>query len=146
MSQDTQAIERYRVYTRDEAALLMRMSPDDMDTLLETMRLAAVSIGRRKTYLGEILLRAQGADLIEVPIIQYHPCEIYPNAVYSAEQAAQLLHVPLRTLQHLSSTGQLRKAQLGKHPVYLGQELLRFLQDSIREGTTRKEGQPTRVT
>jgi uncharacterized iron-regulated membrane protein len=58
-----QVIERYRVYTRDEAAALMRMTAMEMDDLLQARGMAVIDTGHHQVYLGETLLRAMGAFL-----------------------------------------------------------------------------------
>ncbi len=122
-----QVIERYRVYTRDEAAALMRMTGNEMDDFLEAAGARVVDTGQRQVYLGEVLLRAMGADLVSRGSSSQPLREISAQATYSIEQAAQLLHVSERTLRRLAKNGTLKPTQVRGRVVYQGQELLRFL-------------------
>ena len=124
-----QVIERYRVYTRDEAAALMRMTGNEMDDFLEAAGAQIVDTGQRKVYLGEVLLRAMGADLVSRGSSPQPLREISAQATYSIEQAAQLLHVSERTLRRLAKNGALKPTQVRGRVVYQGQELLRFLRE-----------------
>jgi excisionase family DNA binding protein len=124
---DERTIERHRVYTRDEAAALMRMSALEMDDLLQAANLPVVDTGRRSVYLGEVLLRAVGADFSARPAGDRSAREIYPWAVYTDEQAADLLRVTPRTLRKMSDAGRLKSARIGDRVRYLGEELLRFM-------------------
>ena len=124
-----QVIERYRVYTRDEAAALMRMPGNEMDDFLEVTGAQIVDTGQRKVYLGEVLLHAMGADLAGRGSASQPLREISGQATYSIEQAAQLLHVSVRTLRRLAKNGKVKPTQVRGRIVYQGQELLRFLRE-----------------
>lgn len=129
MTDDQLIIERYQVYTRDEAAALLRMTVIEMDDILQAAGLAGIETGRRKVYLGEVLLRAMGAEFPERIATPPAPHDISPHTAYSTSQAAQLLRISVRTLRRLSSNGRLKPARLGGRIVYQGQELLRFLKE-----------------
>jgi len=124
-----QVIERYRVYTRDEAAALMRMPGNEMDDFLEVTGAQIIDTGQRKVYLGEVLLGAMGADLVSRGSASQPLREISAQATYSIEQAAQLLHVSVRTLRRLAKNGKVKPTQVRGRIVYQGQELLRFLRE-----------------
>ena len=120
-------IERYRVYTRDEAAALLRMTAMELDDVLQAAGLAGIETGRRTVYLGEVLLRAMGtefSDRVDTSPVSH---DISPHTAYSTDQAARLLRISVRTLRRLSRNGQLKPARLGGRIVYQGQELERFL-------------------
>jgi excisionase family DNA binding protein len=122
-------IERYQVYTRDEAAALLRMTAMELDDVLQTTGMSGIETGRRKVYLGEVLLRAMGAEFSDRTETPPAPHDISPHTAYSTDQAAGLLRISVRTLRRLSRNGQLRPARLGGRIVYHGQELLRFLKE-----------------
>ena len=122
-------IERYQVYTRDKAAALLRMTAMEMDDVLQAAGLTGMDTGRRKVYLGEVLLRAMGAEFSGRTDAPPAPRDISPHTTYSTDQAAQLLRISVRTLRRLSRNGQLRPARLGGRIVYQGQELLHFLKE-----------------
>jgi excisionase family DNA binding protein len=124
-----QVIERYRVYTRDEAAALMRMTAMEMDDLLQARGIAAIDTGHRQVYLGETLLRAMGADFSGRAEAKQPPREISAQVTYPTDQAAQLLHVSIRTLRRLARNGKVKPTRLRGRVVYEGQELLRFLRE-----------------
>ncbi len=126
---NSQIIERYCVYTRDEAAALVRMTAMEMDDVLEAAGMAATDTGRRKVYLGEMLLRALGAEFSGHSNLQPLSREISLQTAYSTQQAAELLRVSVRTLRRLSQNGKIKPARLGGRIVYQGQELLRFLRE-----------------
>lgn len=127
---DHRSIERHRVYTRDEAAALMQMTAMEMDDLLEERGLTMIDTGRRRVYLGETLLRVVGADLAERAVDEPPIGVIQPEAAYTDEQAARLLHISLRTLQTIAGKKQIRQTRAGHRVLYLGEELLRFLRAS----------------
>ena len=129
MTDEQLSIERYQVYTRDEAAALLRMTAIELDDVLQAAGLVGIETGRRKVYLGEVLLRAMGAEFPEHAATPTAPHDISPHTAYSSGQAAQLLHISVRTLRRLSSNGWLKPARLGGRIVYQGQELLRFLKE-----------------
>jgi excisionase family DNA binding protein len=124
-----QVIERYRVYTRDEAAALMRMTAMEMDDLLRARGMAAIDTSHRQVYLGETLLRVMGADLSGHAEAKQPLREISAQVTYPADQAAQLLHVSVRTLRRLARNGKINPTRLRGRVVYEGQELLRFLRE-----------------
>jgi len=121
-------IDRYQVYTRDEAAELMRMTSMEMDDLLEASGAQIVDTGRRRVYLGEMLLRVLGADFSTCPTVVPPPREISAQVTYPADEAARLLNVSVRTLRRLAHNGQIKPARVRGRVVYQGQELLRFLE------------------
>ena len=129
MTDERMVIERYQVYTRDEAAALLRMTVMELDDILQAAGVAGIDTGRRKVYLGEVLLRAMGAEFPESAATSSAPHDISPHTTYSTDQAAQLLRISVRTLRRLSRNGQLKPARLGGRIVYQGQELLRFLKE-----------------
>ena len=129
MTDERMIIERYQVYTRDEAAALLRMTAMELDNVLQAAGMAGIDTGRRKVYLGEVLLRAMGAEFSGCTDTPPAPRDISPHTAYSTDQAAQLLRISVRTLRRLSRNGQLRPARLGGRIVYEGQELLRFLKE-----------------
>ena len=129
MTDEQMTIERYQVYTRDEAAALLRMTAMELDDVLQAAGLAGIETGRCKVYLGEVLLRAMGAEFSERADTPPAPHDISPHTAYSTDQAAQLLHISVRTLRRLSRDGQIKPARLGGRIVYQGQELLRFLKE-----------------
>ena len=120
-------IERYRVYTRDEAAALLRMTAMEMDDLSQALGAAVIDTGHRQVYLGEVLLRALGADFSGRAEVKRPQRDISAQATYPTDQAAQLLHVSVRTLRRLARNGQIKPTQVCGRVVYQGQELLRFL-------------------
>jgi excisionase family DNA binding protein len=128
---ESEVIDPRRVYTRDEAAALIRMSVEEMDRMLEAAEIPVLDTEHGKVYLGETLLYFLGSE-------QYYPREILPNAVYSVAQVAKMLHVSDRTLRNLAGEGKLKPAKVGDHPVYLGEELLRFLKSSVAEPKRRR--------
>jgi excisionase family DNA binding protein len=117
-----QVIERYQVYTRDEAAALMRMTAMEMDDLLQARGAAIIDTGHRQVYLGEVLLCAMGADFSG-------RAEVSAQTTYPTDQAAQLLRVSVRTLRRLARNGKIKPTQVRGRVVYQGQELLRFLRE-----------------
>lgn len=127
---DHHIVERHRVYTRDEAAALMQMTAMEMDDLLEERGLPVIDTGRRRVYLGETLLRAAGAGLAERALDEPPAEVIQPEAAYTDEQAARLLHISLRTLQTIAGKKQIKQTRAGHRVLYLGEELLRFLRAS----------------
>ena len=129
MTDDQMIIERYQVYTRDEAAALLRMTAMELDDVLQVAGMAGIDTGRRKVYLGEVLLRATGAEFRGCTDTSPAPRDISPHTAYSTDQAAQLLRISVRTLRRLSRNGRLKPARLGGRIVYQGQELLRFLKE-----------------
>jgi len=129
MADEQMIIERYQVYTRDEAAALLRMTAMELDDVLQAAGLAGIETGRRKVYLGEVLLRAMGAEFPECANRPPTTRDISPHTAYSAGQAAQVLRISVRTLRRLSRNGRLKPARLGGRIVYQGQELLRFLKE-----------------
>ena len=126
---DEQTIERYRVYTRDEAAALMKMTAIEMDVVLQAARATMIDTGRRRVYLGEVLLRAMGADFSGRSNTPPSAREISAQTAYPIEQAARLLNVSVRTLRRLARNGQVKPARVRGRVVYQGQELLRFLKE-----------------
>ncbi len=126
---DEQTIERYRVYTRDEAATLMKMTAMEMDDVLQATQATVIDTGRRRVYLGEVLLRAMGADFSGRSNTLPSEREISAQTAYPIEQAARLLNVSVRTLRRLARTGQVKPARVRGRVVYQGQELLRFLKE-----------------
>jgi len=121
-------IERYQVYTRDEAAELMRMTGLELDDLLEVSGARLVDTGRRQVYLGETLLRVLGADFTTCSAVTPLQREISAQIAYPADEAARLLNVSTRTLRRLAQNGQIKPARVRGRVVYQGQELLRFLE------------------
>jgi len=126
---DEQTIERYRVYTRDEAAALMKMTAIEMDDVLQAARATAIDTGRRRVYLGEVLLCAMGADFSGHSNTPPSEREISAQTAYPIEQAARLLNVSVRTLRRLARNGQVKPTRVRGRVVYQGQELLRFLKE-----------------
>ena len=124
-----QNIERYQVYTRDEAAALMQMTAMEMDDLLQALGAAIIDTGHRQVYLGEVLLRAMGADFSGRAEVKQPQREISAQTTYPADQAAQLLRVSVRTLRRLARNGKIKPTQVRGRVVYQGQELLRFLRE-----------------
>jgi excisionase family DNA binding protein len=124
-----QNIERYQVYTRDEAAALMQMTAMEMDDLLQARGAAIIDTGHRQVYLGEVLLRAMGADFSGRAEDQQPLREISAQTTYPTDQAAQLLRVSVRTLRRLARNGKIKPTQVRGRVVYQGQELLRFLRE-----------------
>ena len=126
---DDQTIERHQVYTRDQAAALLRMTAMEMDDVLQAAGVTGVDTGRRTVYLGEVLLRAVGAEFLNRSDAQPPLRDISPHTAYSTRQAATLLQVSVRTLRRLSRNGKIKPARLRGRIVYQGQELLRFLKE-----------------
>ena len=126
---DDQTIERHQVYTRDEAAALLRMTAMEMDDVLQVAGMTGVDTGRRTVYLGEVLLRAMGAEFSSRSDAQPPQRDISPHTAYSTQQAATLLQVSVRRLRRLSRNGKIKPARLRGRIVYQGQELLRFLEE-----------------
>jgi excisionase family DNA binding protein len=124
-----QVIERYQVYTRDEAAALMRMTAMEMDDLLQARGAAIIDTGHRQVYLGEVLLCAMGADFSGRAEVKQPVREISAQTTYPTDQAAQLLRVSVRTLRRLARNGKIKPTQVRGRVVYQGQELLRFLRE-----------------
>ncbi len=126
---DKQTIERYRVYTRDEAAALMKMTAMEMDDVLQAIGATVIDTGHRRVYLGEVLLRVMGADFSGRSDTPPSEGEISAQTAYPIEQAARLLNVSVRTLRRLARNGQVKPTRVRGRVVYQGQELLRFLKE-----------------
>ncbi len=126
---DDDPIERYRVYTRDEAATLMKMTAMEMDDILQAAGATIVDTGHRRVYLGEVLLRVMGADFSSHSNIQPSLSEISAQTVYSIEQAARLMAISVRTLRRLAREGQIKPTHVRGRVVYQGQDLIHFFKE-----------------
>lgn len=53
---------------------------------------------------------------------------IIPTAVYTTEQVAELLNLDIVTIQRYVRSGQLKAKKTGRKYLFLGQDLLNYLQ------------------
>lgn len=63
--------------------------------------------------------------------------EIKPNAVYSTDEASELLKISQSTMKRLLKNGLIRANKIGRQYRILGKELLRLLSPELDEKATK---------
>jgi excisionase family DNA binding protein len=113
------------VYTRREAATLLRISQNTLDRVIRRGEIRTRRIGSRvvisRKALLEFLQDAQRGAGLELTL-------------YTRREAAALLKISPKTLDRVIRRGEIRTRRIGSRSVILRKALLEFLQDAQKRG------------
>jgi predicted site-specific integrase-resolvase len=128
------AIEPNRVYSREEATDVLGVSLSTLKRMINSgaLRVSQPDEMRRIFITGQALLET---EQVENPAIAADRPAIQPNAIYSRQEAADILNISLSTMKRLINSDQIVISQPpGMRRVFItGQSLLDFLESHIME-------------